>query len=214
VKTYLSLDHTPASSLPPEFAADDVRYPEILVQKFLEEYTQPGDRVFDPFAGFGTTLLAAEALGRAGYGLEIDPVKLSFAQTRLHHPERLLRGDSRRIQEYDLPDFAFSMTSPPFMTRDEIDDPLSDYREKGRGYRAYLDELLSVYAQLRRRMQPAGVVVVEVANLKFDGLLTTLAWDLAEQLSRVLHFEGEVVVCWDRYGYGYDHSYCLVFSVI
>jgi len=30
----------------------------------------------------------------------------------------------------------------------------------------------------------------------------------------VLHFEGEVVVCWDRYGYGYEHSYCLVYSAL
>ena len=214
MKTYLCLDHTHSSSLPPEFADDDVRYPESLVRRFLEQHTQPGDLVFDPFAGFGTTLVAAEALGRAGYGVEIDPDKLDYARSRLQHPERLLHGDARRLLEYPLPTFAFSMTSPPFMTRDEIDDPLSDYREKGRGYRAYLDELRGVYAQLRQRMQPAGIVVVEVANLKIGGLLTPLAWDVAEQISRVLHFEGEVVVCWDRYGYGYDHSYCLVFSVL
>ena len=24
--------------------------------------------------------------------------------------------------------------------------------------------------------------------------------------------ESELVVCWDEYGYGYDHSYCLIFS--
>jgi hypothetical protein len=29
-----------------------------------------------------------------------------------------------------------------------------------------------------------------------------------------MQFEGEVVVAWDRNTYGYDHSYCLVFSVI
>jgi hypothetical protein len=146
--------------------------------------------------------------------MEIDQAKLSYAQARMQHPEHLVHGDARRLLEYNLPAFAFSMTSPPFMTRDEIDDPLSDYREKGRGYGAYLDELRGVYGQLRQRMQPAGVVVVEVANLKIGGLLTTLAWDVAEQISHVLHFEGEVVVCWDQYGYGYDHSYCLVYSVL
>ena len=214
MKTYLLLDHTHAEPLPPEFQDDDVRYPDSLVRHFLQEYTRPGDRVFDPFAGFGTTLVAAQALGRAGYGLELDPAKLRYARSRLHQPEHLLHGDARRLLNYDLPTFAFSMTSPPFMTRDEIDDPLTDYRASGRGYRAYLDDLRGVYAALRQRMQPAGVVVLEVANLKIGGLLTTLAWDVAEQIGRVLHFDGEVVVCWDGYGYGYDHSYCLVFSVI
>lgn len=214
MKTYLHLEHASPEPLPAEFQSDDVRYPARLVSHFLAEYTQPGDRVFDPFAGFGTTLMAAQALDRIGYGLELDEARLRYARSRLRQPQNLLHGDARQLLDYDLPAFAFSMTSPPFMTRDEIDDPLSDYRFKGRGYRAYLDDLRSVYAQLRQRMQPAGVVVLEVANLKIGGALTTLAWDVADQVSRVLHFEGEVVVCWDRYGYGYDHSYCLVFSVL
>jgi hypothetical protein len=214
VKTYLQLSHAQDEELPPEFQPDDVRYPESLVRHFLQEYTRPGDRVFDPFAGFGTTLVAAQALGRVGYGLELDSAKLGYARSRLQEPGRLLQGDARRLLEYNLPAFAFSMTSPPFMTLDEIDDPLSDYRQPGRGYRQYLDDLRAIYTTLRQRMQPAGVVVLEVANLKIGGRLTTLAWDVAEQISRVLHFDGEVVVCWDRYGYGYDHSYCLVYSVL
>lgn len=214
MKTYLNLDHTHSEPLPPEFSDDDVRYPESLVRHFLEEFTQPGDLVFDPFAGFGTTLVAAQAMERVGYGLEVDAAKFIYARSRLRHPENLLHGDARRLLEYELPAFAFSMTSPPFMTRDEIDDPLTDYRAPGRGYQAYLDDLRNVYAQLRQRMQPAGRVVLEVANMKIGGALTTLAWDVAEQVSRVFHFDGEVVVCWDRYGYGYDHSYCLVFSMI
>jgi hypothetical protein len=58
------------------------------------------------------------------------------------------------------------------------------------------------------------VVVLEVANLKIEGELTTLAWDIAEEVSKVLRFEGEAVACWDRYDYGYDHSYCLIFSAL
>ena len=42
--------------------------------------------------------------------------------------------------------------------------------------------------------------------------VTPLAWDVARELSGVLHFDGETVVCWDHYGHGYDHSYCLAFS--
>jgi hypothetical protein len=54
--------------------------------------------------------------------------------------------------------------------------------------------------------------VIEAANLKKQGSVTTLAWDIAREVSRMLHFEGEIVIGWDRYGYGYNHSYCLVFS--
>ena len=33
----------------------------------------PGDTVFDPFCGAGTTLIACERTGRRGVGVEIDP---------------------------------------------------------------------------------------------------------------------------------------------
>ena len=45
----------------------------------------------------------------------------------------------------------------------------------------------------------------------WDGL-TTLAWDIAKAVSQVLRFEGEIVVGWNTCGFGYDHSYCLVFA--
>jgi len=61
-------------------------------------------------------------------------------------------------------------------------------------------------------MKDGARAVLEVANLKGPGGVTTVAWDIARAVSSVLTFEGEIVIGWDRpYGYGYDHSYCLVF---
>ncbi len=45
-----------------------------------------------------------------------------------------------------------------------------------------------------------------------EGFVTTLAWDVAKSVSEVLLFEGEIIVNWDSYGAGYDHSYCLIYS--
>ena len=60
--------------------------------------------------------------------------------------------------------------------------------------------------------------MIEVSNLKGKEV-TTLAWDIAGEISKVLHFEGEVIVGWKGenmgegiYGYGYDHSYCLIYK--
>jgi DNA modification methylase len=38
----------------------------------IENNSQPGDAVYDPFVGSGTTLIAAEITGRKALGLEID----------------------------------------------------------------------------------------------------------------------------------------------
>lgn len=54
------------------FTHDFYRYPArfspVFVRSVLEHYTQPGDWVVDPFAGGGTTLVEALALGRNALG--------------------------------------------------------------------------------------------------------------------------------------------------
>jgi len=45
--------------------------PVPLLKKLIEIFTDVGDVVIDPVAGSGTTLLAAEQLGRKSYGFEI-----------------------------------------------------------------------------------------------------------------------------------------------
>jgi hypothetical protein len=214
VKTYLSLKFSYPEELPAAFKSDDVRYPESLVEHFMKGYTQAGDTVLDPFAGYGTTLIVAERLGRIPFGVELDDEKVKYARSKLTRPESLIRGDVRFLASLDLPAMAFSMTSPPYMNKDDREDPFPAYRTKGKGYAAYLQDIRSIYGQLRMLMKPAGTVILEVANLKLDGQVTTLAWDVAHEVAKVLHFEGEVIVCWDQYGYGYDHSYCLVYSAL
>lgn len=48
--------------------------PVNLVVDAILDVTARGDIVVDPFMGSGTTLIAAERVGRIAYGLEIDPI--------------------------------------------------------------------------------------------------------------------------------------------
>lgn len=45
-----------------------------LVADAILDCTRRGDIVLDPFLGSGTTVMAAEKVGRRGYGIEIDPL--------------------------------------------------------------------------------------------------------------------------------------------
>jgi DNA modification methylase len=47
--------------------------PVELMRKPILNHTKPGEQVYDPFLGSGTTLAAAELTGRICYGLELDP---------------------------------------------------------------------------------------------------------------------------------------------
>ena len=190
-----------------------MRFSESLAEHFILHYSQPGDVVFDPFAGFGTTLRVAEQHNRIPSGIEIDPRRASYIQKNVRDPDRLIHGDSRRLSEYALPPFDLSLTSPPYMSKYDLEDPFTNYSMPGSGYRGYLQDLQEIYRQMRPLMKPGAWVVIEASNLKGNAGVTTLAWDIANAVGQVLEFKGELVIEWeDSYGYGYDHSYALMFS--
>lgn len=57
-----------------------------LPRFFISRLTQPGDIVYDPFMGRGTTLLEAALLGRIPYGCDINPLSVYLVEPRLNPP--------------------------------------------------------------------------------------------------------------------------------
>ena len=214
VQTWMQLPRGNKRILPPRFRHDDVRCADSLVEYWINKCTEKGQIVFDPFAGFGTTLLVAEEMGRVGYGIEYSKQKANYVHGLLDHPEHLIHGDSRHLMDYDLPLFDLCLTSPPYTNQDDAENPFVDYRQKGFDYPSYLQEMGRIFSQVAHKLKTYGHMVIEASNLKKKGHVTMLAWDIAREVSKSLHFEGETIVCWDKYGYGYNHSYCLVFSKI
>jgi DNA modification methylase len=51
----------------------EAAFPPDLPAFFIKAYSNNRDSVYDPFLGSGTTLIAAEQLGRKCYGMEISP---------------------------------------------------------------------------------------------------------------------------------------------
>jgi DNA modification methylase len=61
-------------------------FPRALVEFFVKAFSDPGDIVFDPFLGSGTTMAAAHVLGRVGYGCEISP---AYCDVIVHRWQKL-----------------------------------------------------------------------------------------------------------------------------
>jgi len=57
-----------------------------LPRFFIERLTEPGDIVYDPFMGRGTTVIEAALLGRVPYGCDINPLSLFLTRPRLNPP--------------------------------------------------------------------------------------------------------------------------------
>jgi site-specific DNA-methyltransferase (adenine-specific) len=58
--------------------------PVELMRRLIESTTKPNDLILDPFAGSGTTLVAALQSGRRYIGVEISPHHYETAQRRLY----------------------------------------------------------------------------------------------------------------------------------
>jgi hypothetical protein len=73
------------------FAIDRPRVSELhpttkpveLISRMIANSSRPGELVYDPFCGSGSTLVAAHQLARIGYGVEIDPAYVAVTLERL-----------------------------------------------------------------------------------------------------------------------------------
>ena len=64
-------------------------YPLPMIVRIVKMASDPGDIVLDPFAGSGTTLVAARILGRRGIGFEIDGAYREEFRRRLETEGRI-----------------------------------------------------------------------------------------------------------------------------
>jgi site-specific DNA-methyltransferase (adenine-specific) len=67
----------------PENTDHPTQKPEKLLAKIILASSNPGDVVFDPFLGSGTTSVVAKKLGRNYVGIEVDPMYCCLTEKRL-----------------------------------------------------------------------------------------------------------------------------------
>jgi DNA modification methylase len=69
--------------------------PVALVADAMKDVTRRGDIVLDSFCGSGTTILAAERVGRRAYAIEIDPL---FVDVAIRRWQAFARRDAVQIE--------------------------------------------------------------------------------------------------------------------
>jgi len=85
--------------------------PAKLLERIIQLSSRPGDTIFDPFLGTGTTAIVAKKLGRHYVGIDIDPKYREIAQAKLDSieleitPYTLLTQYNYRSQNHQPPLF-------------------------------------------------------------------------------------------------------------
>lgn len=123
------------------------KYPETLVTPFIELFTKPGQTVFDPMVGTGSTVIAAIRCDRNGYGVDLMQDFVDIAKERVVGEKQpmllaefeskaegvILCGDSTHLDENTElagKEFHYAITSPPYWSM--LNNPGSENQEARR----------------------------------------------------------------------------------
>src|SRR6185312_334835 len=75
------------------------QFPVELVERLVLSLTEPGDKIFDPYMGVGSSIIAATKHGRIGYGCDIAKEYVDIAWQRF----KALRAGALRTRPMDKP---------------------------------------------------------------------------------------------------------------
>jgi len=79
----LWINITPVHNQPKERLGYPTQKPVALLERIIANSSNPGDVVLDPFCGCGTTVHAAEKLGRQWIGIDVTHLAIGLIKRRL-----------------------------------------------------------------------------------------------------------------------------------
>jgi DNA modification methylase len=195
-------------------------FPLQLAQRLIECFTTADDTtILDPFAGVGTTVVAANRMNKAGIGIELSAKFCEIAEKRLSQRDlfasqssasRIYRDDARNLLKYvKLASADMVITSPPYWdiliqkrTADykavrHYGDAQTDLGKIG-DYNEFLDALVEVFRLVFKALKPNKYCAVVVMDLRKKDRFFPYHADLAQRLSEQVGFIYDDVIVWDR----------------
>lgn len=201
-------------------------FPEKLANRFIEFFTKENEWVFDPFAGSGSTLVAAKHLNRNSVGIELYPDYAFLARKRIRErptekvTASVIQGDSREIeeifQENNFPKMNFCLTSPPYWNQLTKKTKTNERRQSRmtlgmktsygdnendlgliEDYNNYLTQLKNIFDKTYQVMATGSYLAVITNNVYTKGRLLPMAFDTFNLLSEKWTPKDEIIWCQD-----------------
>lgn len=204
------------------------------IERLINFFSKPGEQVLDPFLGSGSTLLACQACGRNGLGIELIPRWAEIARQRLAENQtdtcqQVLEGDAvTELQRLPEGQVDFVVTSPPYWSilskkgmkvqaEREARDLPTQYSDSPHDlgnitdYEEFLDRLTEVFAECGRILRPGRYLAVIVSDFRHGPQFMLYHADLARRLEAAgLPLRGVTVLLQDNknlYPFGVPYSF-------
>jgi DNA modification methylase len=207
--------------------------PPQLMRQLIEFFTKEGERVLDPFAGVGGTLLGASLAGRRATGIELNPKWLEVYAEVCHREgmevEETIEGDAMEVLRGLEGPYDMVATDPPYnltLERTMCDGKYAntnrrtDYTTFSEDpkdlsnldtYDEYLEAMELIMGECRRLLRDKRYFVLIVRDAYQKGRYIFTHADLAKRGQAAgLVLKGETI--WYQAGtrlrpYGYPYAY-------
>jgi hypothetical protein len=164
------------------------------MQLVVRQFSIIGQRVLDPFAGFGSTLVACALEGRGSIGIELQPARVEIISDRLARYREaryeVIAGDARDVSVADASVDLIATNLPYF----EATEP-SGWEAAYEDHLAMLD---AVFSRQRRALKDGGYFAAAAQNLRIGGRFVPFAWDVARLMARHFVLCDEQILIYDR----------------
>jgi len=193
-------------------------FPIALVSRLIRVFTNSNQKViFDPFAGIGSTVVAAQRLGKQGIGIEISPEYALKARKRLGQ-KTLENHDSEgiiyNVNALDMLNYVgentvdLVVTSPPYwnILSEKRSADYKEIRNYGNlegdlssieNYDDFLKELKKVFECVYKVMREGAYCCVIVMDIRKKNNFYPFHSDIASFMKDIGFIYDDIII-WDR----------------
>ncbi|OLS30640.1 MAG: Modification methylase MjaV [Candidatus Thorarchaeota archaeon AB_25] len=199
-------------------------FPIALPTKCIKLFTHRGELVLDPFVGSGTTLVAAQDLGRNAIGFDLQEEYVEFANSRVANnddesSQLAINDEAMKIPSYfDDETVSLCVTSPPYanllnrerknkskrgnLREDEHFLKVQQYSKDSRDLgtmevEEYADTLGEIFGGILPILKPRGHCVINITDYWWEGRRVPIHIHVVEALQKV-GYELRNTIIWDR----------------
>lgn len=187
------------------------KYPESLIEEFINFFTKKNNWVFDPFLGTGSTLIASGNLSRNAVGIELNQNYFKIASERINeqnynksiipllgnslNAKELLKNNSLYRRKFD-----YIITSPPYWNQLErnsirqrnrelngLDTKYSQSKEDIGNlskYEEFIEAQAKIFDLVYDLAKPNAYLTIITNNIYYKSRLYPLAYDTATSLTK------------------------------
>ena len=193
-------------------------FPVMLPERLISIFSQEDDLILDPFAGSGSTLIAAKQLKRLSVGIELSDEFIDLYNRRVdrsslfdddHYQPNLIKGDARQLTQWVTDgSVKLTVTSPPYwdILNQKRTADYKNIRNYGEheadlgnigSYDAFLNELKTVFERVYSATTLGGVCCIVLMDIRKKDKFYPFHIDAIQFMAEV-GFSLDDIIIWDR----------------